>query len=48
MPPPSKNSNVDISDEFGSLIVSQRSYSMNSQVITAVNEMTQTLSQLKN
>ena len=43
-----ENSNVDISDEFGSLIVSQRSYSMNSQVITAVNEMTQTLSQLKN
>lgn len=42
-----ETSNVDIADEFGDLIVSQRVYSLNSQVIQAINEMTQTLSQLK-
>ncbi|MBG78070.1 MAG: hypothetical protein CL570_03460 [Alphaproteobacteria bacterium] len=40
-------SNVDVGDEFGGLIVAQRAYSMNSQVVTAINEMTQTLSRLK-
>jgi flagellar hook protein FlgE len=42
-----ESSNVDIANEFGDLIVSQRVYSLNSQVIQAVNEMTQNLSQLK-
>lgn len=42
-----ENSNVDVSDEFGGLIVSQRAYSMNSQVVQAINEMTQTLARLK-
>lgn len=42
-----ESSNVDITDEFGGLIVSQRAYSMNSQVVQAVNEMTQTLARLK-
>lgn len=40
-------SNVDVGDEFGGLIVAQRAYSMNSQVVTAISEMTQTLSRLK-
>jgi flagellar hook protein FlgE len=42
-----ESSNVDIANEFGDLIVTQRAYSLNSQVIQAVNEMTQNLSQLK-
>jgi flagellar hook-basal body protein len=42
-----ENSNVELAEEFGNLIVAQRSYSLNSQVISAVNEMTQNLSQLK-
>ncbi len=41
-----ENSNVDLSNEFGELIVSQRAYSMNSQIVQAANEMTQTLNQL--
>ena len=42
-----ESSNVDIADEFSTLIFTQRVYSLNSQVIQAVNEMTQNLSQLK-
>lgn len=42
-----ENSNVDLSEEFSGLIVSQRAYSLNGQVINAVDEMTQTLSRLK-
>ena len=42
-----ENSNVDITDEFGYLIVHQRSFGLNSQVINAVDEMTQNLAQLK-
>jgi flagellar hook protein FlgE len=41
-----EQSNVDIAQEFSGLIVSQRAYSLNSQVIQAVSEMTQNLSQL--
>ncbi len=41
-----ENSNVDLAEEFGYLIVSQRSFSLNSQVINAVNEMTQVLRDL--
>ncbi len=42
-----ENSNVDLSKEFGHLITSQRAYSMSSQIITAANEMAQTLTRLK-
>ncbi len=42
-----ENANVDVANEFGHLIVSQRAYSMNSQIITAANEMAQTLTRLK-
>ncbi len=42
-----ENSNVDLAQEFSGMIITQRVYSMNSQLIQAVNEMTQTLSQLK-
>lgn len=40
-------SNVDLTDEFGYLIVAQRAYGLNSQVLQAANEMTQGLAQLK-
>jgi flagellar hook-basal body protein len=39
-------SNVDVADEFGHLIVAQRGYSLNSQVIQAIDEMTERLGQL--
>ncbi|MFP4312693.1 MAG: flagellar hook protein FlgE [Alphaproteobacteria bacterium] len=42
-----EGSNVDISEEFGDLIVHQRSFGLNSKVINAVDEMTQTLVRLK-
>lgn len=42
-----ENSNVDIAHEFSEMILSQRVFSSNSQVIQAVNEMTQTLTNLK-
>ena len=41
-----ENSNVDLGDEFAKLIVSQRAFSANSQVVQTVNEMTQYLAQL--
>lgn len=42
-----ENSNVDISQEFGHLIVHQRMFGLNSKVINAVDEMTQNLVRLK-
>ena len=42
-----EGSNVDMTAEFGKLITSQRAFGLNSQVITAVNEMSQRLAQLK-
>ncbi len=42
-----ETSNVDIADEFSSLIVNQRAFSLNSKIITTVDEMTQNLAQLK-
>ncbi|MCK6418089.1 MAG: flagellar hook-basal body complex protein [Alphaproteobacteria bacterium] len=42
-----ENSNVDLADEMSNLIVTQRAFGLNSQVVNAVNEMTQQLSQLK-
>ncbi len=42
-----EGSNVDLANEFGYLIVTQRAYSANSNVIQAVDEMTQTLTRLK-
>lgn len=41
-----EGSTVDIADEFSHLIVAQRGFSMNSQVIQAVDEMTERLGQL--
>ena len=41
-----ENSNVDISDEFAHLIVSQRGFSLNSQVIQAIDEMAERLGRL--
>jgi len=41
-----EESNVDISDEFGHMIVSQRAYGMNGKIIQAVDEMTSYLVQL--
>lgn len=41
-----ESSNVDITDEFGHLIVSQRGFSLNSQVIQAIDEMAERLGQL--
>jgi flagellar hook protein FlgE len=38
---------VDIAEEFSELIVSQRAFSMNSRLITTVDEMTENLVQLK-
>ena len=40
-------SNVDLAQEFGELIIAQRSYQASSQVITAANEMLQQLADLK-
>ena len=40
-------SNVDLSQEFGELIIAQRAYQASSQVINAANEMIQQLSELK-
>jgi flagellar hook protein FlgE len=42
-----ESSNVDLSNEFSNLIVHQRSFGLNSRVISVVDEMTQTLSRLK-
>ena len=42
-----EGSNVDIAEEFGDLIVHQRSFGLNSRVINAVDEMTQNLVRLK-
>lgn len=42
-----ENANVDLADEFGDLIVSQRAFSANSKVVTTVDEMTRFLAQLK-
>ncbi|MAE52256.1 MAG: hypothetical protein CMH27_10635 [Micavibrio sp.] len=42
-----EGSNVDISEEFGDLIVHQRMFGLNSKVINAVDEMTQNLVRLK-
>ena len=42
-----EGSNVDLSNEFSLLIVNQRAFSLNSRLINTVDEMTQTLSQLK-
>lgn len=42
-----ESSTVDIAQEFSNLIVHQRAYSLNSQVVQAANEMTQNLSRLK-
>jgi flagellar hook protein FlgE len=42
-----ETSNVDIAEEFSELIVSQRAFSMNSRLITTVDEMTENLVQLK-
>ena len=41
-----EGSNVDLSNEFGNLIVTQRAFSLNGQVLNAVDEMTRNLSQL--
>ena len=42
-----ETSNVNVVTEISSLITAQRAYEMNSKVITASNEMLQTLSQLR-
>lgn len=42
-----ENSNVDIAEEFGDMIVHQRMFGLNSKVIKAVDEMTQNLVRLK-
>jgi flagellar hook protein FlgE len=42
-----EGSNVELSDEFAKLIVTQRSFSANSKVITTVDEMTSNLARLK-
>lgn len=42
-----ENSNVDLGNEMSTLIVFQRSFGLNSQVINAIDEMTQNLAQLK-
>ncbi len=41
-----ENANVDIADEFGRMIVSQRGYTLNSKVITTIDQMTQRLSEM--
>lgn len=42
-----ENSNVDIVEEITNLITAQRAYEMNSKVITASDEMLQTVTQLR-
>jgi flagellar hook protein FlgE len=42
-----ENSNVDLADEFATLIVTQRAYSANSRVVSTVDEMTEQLRSLK-
>lgn len=42
-----ENSNVDLGSEMSYLIIYQRTFGLNSQVINAIDEMTQNLSQLK-
>ncbi len=42
-----ETSNVNVVSEISSLITAQRAYEMNSKVITASNDMLQTLSQLR-
>ena len=42
-----EQSNVDLTEGFSNLVVSQRAYGLNSQVVQAVNEMTQVASRLK-
>lgn len=41
-----EGSNVDIGDEFGHMIVNQRAYGLNGQIIRTVDEMTSNLVQL--
>lgn len=41
-----ENSSVDIADEFARMIVSQRGYTLNSKVITTIDQMTQRLSEM--
>lgn len=41
-----ETSNVDVGEEFGRMVISQRGYSLNSQVIQAIDEMTERLVQL--
>lgn len=43
-----EQSNTDISHEFTTMIVAQRTYSANSKVVTTADEMTQTVLGLKN
>lgn len=43
-----EQSNTDISQEFTTMIVAQRTYSANSKVVTTADEMTQTVLGLKN
>ena len=42
-----ENSNVDLADEFATLIVSQRAFQANSRVVNTVDEMTEQLRSLK-
>lgn len=42
-----ESSNVDLADEFAKLIVSQRSFSANTKVITTVDQMTEDLLRLR-
>jgi flagellar basal-body rod protein FlgG len=42
-----ENSNVNVVSEMTNLISAQRAYEMNSQVITASNQMLSTLTQLR-
>lgn len=42
-----ENSNVDLANEFSMLIVNQRAFSLNSRLITTVDELTELTSRLK-
>jgi flagellar hook protein FlgE len=42
-----ENSNVDLANEFSLLVVNQRAFSLNSKLISAIDEMTQLTSRLK-
>ncbi len=42
-----ENSNVDLANEFSMLIVNQRAFSLNSRLISTIDEMTQLTSRLK-